>query len=194
MIGSLRGKIIGREKNWLELETGGIGWLVFLSSRDLSQLKVGEEQRLYIFHHVAENINDLYGFLRRRDRDIFSLLLSVNGIGPRTALEIFAVADGERILRAIAEADVAFFQQVRGIGKKGAQRIIVDLRSQVGEIKDLDLKSEFGGREEVYQALLNLGFRREEIQEALRMLPANLEKTEEIVKFALKKLAANRRE
>ncbi len=188
MIGSLRGPVTNKGDGWVEIETMGIGWFVFLSRRDLGKLAVGKEAKLFIAHYVAENSSDLYGFLQARDREVFQLLLSVSGVGPRTALEIFAVGNGERILRAIAEADVAFFQQVKGIGRKGAQRIIVDLKTKVGEVKSLDLRTGQGGNEEVYQALRNLGFQRAEIDQALRDLPQEVTATEEIVKFALQKL------
>ncbi len=191
MIGSLKGKITNKGLDWIELETGGIGWTIYLPPGDFSKAQIGDNKEFFIYHYVAEAASDLYGFSLQRDREVFGFLLSVNGVGPRTALGVFAVGNGERILRAIAEADVAFFQQVKGIGRKGAQRIIVDLKTKVGEVKSLDLRTGQGGNEEVYQALRNLGFQRAEIDQALRDLPQEVTSTEEIVKFALQKLGKN---
>jgi Holliday junction DNA helicase RuvA len=191
MIGSIRGKIIYKSRDRVEIETGGIGWEVFLSSQDLAKLSVGKEAELFIFHHVAETANDLYGFLSRKDKQVFALLLSVSGVGPKTAIEIFSAGNGERILRAVAEADVEFFRRVKGVGKKGAQRIIVDLKSKAGDIKELDLAQGRGGNDFVYQALRGLGFTQEEIAHSLRDLPEEIKSDSEIVKYALRQLAKN---
>ncbi len=188
MISSIRGRIIHKGIDRIEIDTNGIGWEVFLSKNGLSKVVMDEEIEIFTFHHLAEGCDLLYGFLSRRDKRVFEMLLSVSGIGPKISMEIFSVGNGDRILRAVSEADVEFFQQVKGLGRKGAQRIIVDLKSKVGNIKELDLKAEEGGNEIIYQALQGLGFTRKEISRSLRELPENLQSEDEIIKYALKQL------
>ncbi|MBL7159025.1 Holliday junction branch migration protein RuvA [Candidatus Microgenomates bacterium] len=191
MIGSLRGKIIYKNHRKIEIDVSGVGYEIFLSAHDLAKTKLDKEIEVFTFHHLAENTNTLYGFLSRTNKTVFEMLISVSGVGPKTAMEVFSAGDGERILRAVSEADVEFFQQVKGLGKKGAQRIIVDLKSKVGDIKELDLESGIGGREVVYQALQSLGFSRKEIVQSLRELPKDLESEDEIIKYALRRLGQN---
>ena len=105
-------------------------------------------------------------------------------------MSVLSVACGQRILQAIAEADVAFFEQVRGLGRKGSQRIIVDLKSKVGQIKELDLQDKVGNQA-VNQALRGLGFTKEEVSEALKELPNNVKEEDEIIKYALRQLGKN---
>lgn len=189
MIGSIRGKIIHKAIDKIEVDTNGIGWEVFVSPKALTKIKINQEAELFTYHYVAEGTDVLYGFLSRQDKQVFKMLISVSGVGPRTAIEIFSAGNGERILKAVSEADVEFFKQVKGVGKKGAQRIIVDLKSKVGEAEELDLKAEAEDKKLVYQALENLGFKRKEIHQALKDLPKDIkEEEEEIVKFALRRL------
>jgi len=188
MIGSIKGKIIYKGNNRIEIDVHGVGYEVFLSANELSKVALNKEVEIFTFHHLAENVNALYGFFSRKDKRVFEMLISVSGVGPKTSIEVFSAGNGERILRAVSEADVEFFQQVKGLGKKGAQRIIVDLKSKVGDIKELDLESGVGGREVVYQALQSLGFTRKEIVQSLRELPENLQSEDEIIKYALRRL------
>jgi len=186
MIGSLQGKIIFKADNRVEISTGGIGWEVFMSPADLNQINLGETAEIYTYHHVAEDKDDLYGFLKRKDKEVFEILLSVSGIGPKTALAIFAVGDGERIMKAISGAEVSFFRAVKGLGGKMAQRIIVDLKNKVGALRELDLTGESEGL--LFQALNNLGFTAEEIRAILPLLPPEATTDNEKIKAALKLL------
>lgn len=188
MIGSLTGKVIYKGLDKIEVDTNGIGWEVFTAPNDLAKIKLDSKIKIHIYHHVAQDKNVLFGFLTRKNKQVFIMLISVSGIGPRRALEIFSAGDGRHILKAVSEADVEFFKQVKGIGKKGAQRIIVDLKSKVGEIEELDLKAEAEEKKIVYQALESLGFNKKEIRQALKNLPAGIKNDEEIIKFALRKL------
>ncbi len=188
MISSLEGKITYKGPDWVEINVGGIGWQVFLPPSKLSRFTIDKEAKIFTYQRVAENIQELYGFITRKDKKVFELLISVSGIGPRTAMGIFSIGSGERILRAVAQADVEFFRQVKGLGNKGSQRIIVDLKSKVGSVKDLDLETGEGGNQLVYQALESLGFKKQEARSALKKLPGNIESDNEKIKFALKEL------
>lgn len=188
MIGSIRGKIIYKGHDRIEVDANGVGYEIFLCKSELSKIIINKEIEIFTFHHLAEGINALYGFLSRKDKRVFEMLISVSGVGPKTSMGIFFAGNGDRILRAVSEADVDFFQQVKGLGKKGAQRIIVDLKPKVGAIRELDLESGIGGREVIYQALQNLGFTRKEILQSLKELPKDLESEDEIIKYALRRL------
>lgn len=188
MISRLKGKITYKGTDWVEISAGGVGWQVFLPPGKLSRFSVGKKAEIFIYQRVAENIQELYGFVSRKDKRVFELLISVSGIGPRTAVGIFSIGDGERILRAVSEADVDFFRQVKGLGNKGSQRIIVDLKPRVGSVKELDLETGQGSNQLVYQALESLGFGRQESRSALRKLPKEIRSDNEKIKFALKEL------
>ncbi len=187
MISFLKGTIAFKGINKVEVEVNQIGYEIFVSSRDLAKLNLGEEKELFVFHHVAEDKNDFYGFLERTDKLVFEMLLSVSGIGPKTALSVFNVGDAQTILKAISKAEVNFFKQVKGLGGKGAQRIIVDLKSKAGSVIDLDFQT-VAIDETVYEALLGLGFSPNEARKALGKLPSELKTENEKIKYALKQL------
>lgn len=188
MIGSLSGKIIYKSFNKIEISTNGIGWEVYISPRDYNKISLNQKTTLHIYHHIAEKTNHLYGFLTRKNKNVFEMLLSVSGIGPKIAMEIFSTGTGEQILNAISQADVDYFQQVKGLGKKGAQRIIVDLKTKVGGLKDIDLKKD-PETKTIYNALLSLGFNNNEAVNVIKKIPSSLKTDEEKIKYALKSLA-----
>lgn len=192
MISRLKGTIIFKTNNKIELAVGGLGYEVYFSPKDITEVLPDGEIEIFTYHHVAEDKNELYGFLKREDKQVFELLLSVSGIGPKTALNIFTVGGGEEILAAITKADVDFFRQVKGLGQKGAQRIIVDLKNKVGAVVDLDFSMVEGGND-LYQVLFGLGFTRGEIAPILGKIPDDLKTENEKIKWALKLLGrANR--
>lgn len=189
MIGSLRGTIIHKSREKIEIDINGIGYETYLGSRDLNKVKNGEDVEVFTYHHISEDKNQLFGFINRSDKKIFEMLISVSGIGPKSAIGITSIGTSEQIIKAISEADVEYFKQVKGIGKKSAQRIIVDLKSEVGGVKDLDFKEE-AEHEIVYEALQNLGFHRSEIRKALADLPENIKSDDERIKYTLKELSS----
>jgi Holliday junction DNA helicase RuvA len=189
MIGSLRGQVIYKSREAVEIDISGLGYQVFLPTKELDKVKVGEDVELFTYHHLSENADDLYGFLDRESKQVFAMLISVASVGPKTALSILSIGSGERITKAIAEADVEYFKQVKGIGSKVAQRIIVDLKAAIGSVKELDLEEEGGQNEAVYQALQGLGFKRQEIRRALTDLPDEIETDNDKIKYALKQLS-----
>jgi len=187
MISKLSGKVTFKGTHKIEIDVNGVGYEVFASVGDLDKLKIGAEAEIFIYHHIAEDKNDLYGFLNRQDRLVFEMLIGVSGVGPRTAQNIFSIGSGEKILGAISKADVNFFKQVKGLGGKGAQRIIVDLKAKAGSVADLDFNLE-AEDESVFEALLNLGFMKGEARGVLTSLPEELKTENEKIKFALRQL------
>lgn len=187
MISFLSGKIIYKSINKIEIDVNGVGYEIFVSVSDLAKLTAGKNAEIFIYHNVAEDKSDLYGFLDRKDKQVFEMLLSVSGIGPKTALGIFGVGSGEKILSAISRADVNFFKQVKGLGGKGAQRVIVDLKDKVGSVADLDFNLE-SADEGVYEALLTLGFTKQEVRKVMGKMPPELKTEDEKIKFSLRSL------
>jgi len=192
MISFLQGTIIYKTSHKIEVLVNGLGYEIYFSPKDIPKVKLKDEVALFTHHHVAEDRNDLYGFLTREDKQVFEMLLSVSGIGPKTALNIFSIGGGEEIIKAITKADVDFFRQVKGLGNKGSQRIIVDLKNKVGSVTNLNFSAIDSG-EIVFQALLDLGFTQDEVRKVLVKIPENLTSEDERLKSALKLLGrANR--
>jgi len=193
MISSLRG-IIGRVgSNFVEVEVGGVGYEVQVSIKNY-ELRIGEEIKLFIYTAVSENEVRLFGFETVEDLDLFKMLITVSGIGPRTAAGILAEKKSEEIIKAIGEAEVDFFKKIKGIGLKSAQRIIVDLKSKVGGLGVLDLKSGYAKatadeEDDLYLSLKQLGFDRKEIEKVRQAMPIDLVVVEEQLGWCLKNLS-----
>lgn len=137
-----------------------------------SQMLVGDEVKLFIYMAVSENDVRLFGFKTREDLDLFKMLLTVSGVGPKTAAQISGGADSLEIIKAIGEAEVEFFKKIKGIGLKTAQRIIVDLKSKIGGLGELNLKDDLPLLEDdLVLSLKQLGFERREIEEVVKRLP-----------------------
>lgn len=169
MIAYLKGHILDKKLNQLTLLTGGVGYHVHVSPRTATAYKLGQQDaQLHIYTHVREDTLSLFGFTDERSKNMFTLLLSVSGVGPKIALAVEAVAPPAQIERAIAEADVDFFSRIPGLGKKTAQRIIVDLKPKLTSLKELDLSQEAGSSFiQVQAALRSLGFSAQESSEAI---------------------------
>ena len=171
MIAYLRGTVEERNDGSLVLDVNGVGYQVFVSTRTLAELPVrAEPVRLFTYEHVREAEHALYGFGTRDDRDAFELILSVAGIGPRTALNVFSVMSASETIAAIREGNASAFARVPGIGKKTAQRILLELQSKVGAIQTFIVQSAVpatGAVGEAIQALVELGASEERAQRAV---------------------------
>ncbi len=166
MIGSIRGKIILKTEKFLLVETGGIGYKINASVDVLSKVKkTGEEIMLFVHTHVREDAFDLYGFLDRTELEFFEMLLNVSGIGPRSALAILSIASIETLRKAIATSDISYLTKISGIGKKTAEKIVIELRDKVGtELEGSSLQVEL----DALLALKSLGYSQNEAREALK--------------------------
>lgn len=187
MIGALKGTIFAKNEKSVTVMVNNVGYRVHVSPALLSRLSEDDEVVLYIHSYVREDALELYGFSSQADLELFELMIDVSGIGPRTAIGILdRGSDGIR--KAVAEADVAFFTTVSGVGKKTAQRLIIELKPKIGDMVDLDLAGEISGEtQDVVNALQAVGFSQKEALVAVRNLPEGLESVEEKVKEALKK-------
>ena len=169
--------------NYIELEVSGVGYWLWMGKKSFGE---GEEVRVYTHMAVSENDISLYGFETWEELDLFKLLITVSGVGPRTAAQILAATGAEAVIKAIGEAEVEFFKRIKGIGLKTAQRIIVDLKSKIGGLGELNLKEELPLLEDdVVLSLRQLGFERREIEKVMVEIPKELATTEERLEWCL---------
>lgn len=181
MIGKLTGIIHSANQNPLIIDVHDVGYLVHVTPRFLSSLQIGKNS-LWIHPHIREDAFDLYGFQTQKDLLFFELLLTVSGIGPKTALLVIDRGVSE-VETAVKAGDVAFFTTIPRLGTKNAQKIIIELKGK------LDLTGESSGETKpMTQALLSMGFRRHEIIEALGKMEASDASLEQKMRKALKLL------
>ena len=187
MIGALKGKISVLNKNNILLFAQDVGYRVAVTGRSLEVLTPKEtEVFLYIHTHVKEVALELYGFLQQEDLALFELLIDVSGVGPKTAMLIMEYEE-KKIRAAIVSSDVEFFTGIPRIGRKNAQKIIIELKSKLGSLVDLDLSGRIEGQtKEVLDAMMAIGFKREEVRNLLRDMPENIVTTEDKIRWALK--------
>ena len=175
MIGSIKGKIIFKTDKFLIVETGGVGYKINVSPDSISkisalQLHSGQKETSEVFSfwihtHVREDALDLYGFLERSELEFFEMLINVSGIGPRSALAILGIASIETLRKAIATSDTSYLTKISGIGKKTAERIVIELRDKMGTSLE---GSSLQGELDALEALKSLGYSQNEAREALK--------------------------
>lgn len=199
MIGSLRGTLTDRTlAGQVLIEVQGIGYLVAVNPATAVALgEVGDDVFVWIYHHIREDAQTLYGFASRDERITFELLLGAHGVGPALAMAILSVHAPAELARAIADEDIAALCLVPGVGKKTAARLLVELKSKL-DVPDLEsarVASPNGQsaspRTDVHDALAGLGYSTEEIRDALRDLPADGDASA-LLREALRRLAGAR--
>jgi len=185
MISSLRGNIARVFGNYIEVEVSNVGYEVQIS--DLrSQISVGDEIKLYIYTSMNDSSISLFGFKTVEELDLFKMMITVSGVGPKTAMGIVGEKSSLEIIKAIGDANVDFFKKIKGIGLKTAQRIIVDLKSKIGGLGELDLRDNLPLLEDdLVLSLQQLGFERKEIESVTAKLPKDLDKLEEKLEWCL---------
>lgn len=184
MIGQLNGIISNTNRNPLIIDVGGVGYLVHVTQKFLDSIESQKKYTLHIHTHVREDSFDLYGFAQESELSLFELLLTVSGIGPKTALLVIdrGTAAAERAVRV---GDVDFFTTIPRLGKKNAQKIIIELKNKLGGMADLNLNGE---TKQMMEALLSMGFRRHEITEVLGKIDGDGNTLEQKMRQALKLL------
>lgn len=190
MIAYVSGKLVSKDPSEVVVGTGGLGYRLFVPISTLSTLpELGSEVKLFTFHYVREDALLLYGFATQDERRLFTQLLSVSGIGPKVALALLALATPAEIRSAIATSDTAFLGSVPGIGKKTAERIVVDLRDKVGTEDATGGSSAVSGTQEVVEALVGLGYSQAEARRAVGGVGSGVSGTDAILRASLKQLA-----
>ncbi|BBB32371.1 Holliday junction DNA helicase RuvA [Thermotomaculum hydrothermale] len=188
MIACVKGKVFEKEANAVIVMCGSIGYRLFVSFQTLSKLEKDKEYLFYTHHFVKEDRNELYGFLEKKELFLFQKLISIGGIGPKTALAILSPFSVDKVENAILEGNTNFLVKIPGIGKKTAQRIILELKGQL--VKDESERVDIP--DEVYQILLNLGYKRKEIDRVLKDISQSdldTKSVEDILKLCFERLS-----
>jgi len=194
MIGSLRGSVLDRlDDGRVLVEVAGVGYLVTVTPRTLAELEPTSPVFLYVHHHIREDTQTLFGFLRRDERAAFDILIATHGIGPALAVAILGTHAPAALVDIVAGNDLGALTLVPGVGKKTAERLLVELRNRLS-LPMLDPLSTNGSGTNVgnvREALSGLGYASEEIREAMRELPESAS-AEELLRDALRLLGARR--
>lgn len=185
MIGFLQGTVILRSKDSVVVDVNGVGYRVMLSAHALERCS-GTVQ-LFIYTHVREQEISLYGFLTEDEQEMFELLISVSGIGPKAALNILSIADVRTLSTAIAHKDTTILTKVSGIGKKTAEKVIVELSGKVLAPADIRVADALVHADAI-DALRSLGYSAVEARDALGSVPKDIKDVGECVRIALKNL------
>jgi len=190
MISFLRGKVSYKLKNKIILELNNIGYSVFIGDNFLNDLKIGEETEVFTYQQVKEDIFDLYGFKTLEELDFFELLLSISGIGPKSALGVLSMAKLDDIKQSIMAGDSNLLTKVSGIGKKTAERVVLELKDKLfkmGGSYNLSSNNCFSGDE--IEALVGLGYSWNQARTALNQVDKNITDSGERIKEALKRIS-----
>ncbi len=196
MIGFLRGRVAYLLTDYALLDVQGVGYRVFISGATRQKLRLHEEAQLFTYMSVREDAIQLYGFASQEEYDIFQLLISVSGIGPKVALGVLSHITTEGLCKAIQQKQTSILTKLPGIGKKTAERLVLELKDKVAFSSDTDEELTLTNADEVpddmlaetQAALEALGYTQAEIVPVLRQA-AKGKTTEAIIKLALKQLS-----
>lgn len=191
MIATLTGIVSEKLADVVVLDVHGVGYGLLVPTEDYGKLVSSNEAKLYIYEHIREQSHDLFGFLTRDTKALFEQLLDVNGVGPKMALNVLSVGTSSAVRQAIAGGDVKYIQQANGVGKKVAERVVVELKDKVG-LAGVDLASTglLQGEamllgDEAVEGLVSLGYSPQDAAKALENVEPTLS-TEDRIKQALR--------
>jgi Holliday junction DNA helicase RuvA len=191
MIATLNGVVSEKLGDMVVLDVQGVGYGLLVPAEDFGRLASGEQSKLYVYEHIREQAHDLYGFVSRDTKQLFEQLLDVNGVGPKMALNVLSIGSSTAVREAIAGGDVKFIQQANGVGKRVAERLVVELKDKVG-LSGVDLQStgllqseSLLTQDEAVEALVALGYAPADAAKALQGIDDDLP-TQERIRLALK--------
>jgi holliday junction DNA helicase RuvA len=190
MIAKLTGIVSDIGPRYAVIDVGGIGYKVSVTDDALHSLKIGAKIALMTYLAVREDALDLYGFASKKEKDFFQLLIGVSGIGPKSALNILSLVTADTLLSSIQTGSVAHLVKVSGIGKKTAEKIVLELRDKLGSIADMGMEFAAGMSSDMdaILALQALGYDADEAREALKKIGKEIVDIGDKVKAALKQL------
>jgi len=189
MISYLRGKIIFRGDDFIILDVGGVGYRVFLSFKNIKNLENGQEVELFTSCFLRRDTLELYGFFSLEEMEFFELLNKISGIGPKASLSVTSLGTLDELKKAIEDNNEKFFEGIKGVGRKKIQKIILEIG---GKIKNFGLskKPSYSPEDKkLLEALLRLGFSRQEIKKVISEIPPHIKDFPDKVKFSLSKLS-----
>lgn len=171
MIARIEGIIIYNTDKFIVVDVSGVGYKLYVTAETLVSITLGEHASFWTYMSVRENAIDLYGFKNTNELSFFELLLDVSGIGPRSALSTLGVAPVDTLKRAIATGDTSYLNKVSGIGKKTAEKIIVELRDKLQDYKnETDTPGLLRDESDIVEALKSLGYSQNESRDALKQV------------------------
>ncbi len=185
MITRIEGKIVHITDKFVVVDVSGVGYKIYITNDSLLSCELNNQKIFWTYTAVRENSLDLYGFPNTEELNFFELLLDVSGIGPRSALGILGIAPIETLAKAIAMGDTSYLNKVSGIGKKTAEKIVIELRDKLKMFKGENGDS-LRDEGDVIEALKSLGYSQAEAREALRSVTPETEGTNAKIKQALK--------
>lgn len=190
MIATLRGQVSEKLLDAVVIEVGGVGYEVVLTAEDFGSAITGTEFSVYIYEAIREDAYNLYGFRQRASKTLFTQLLGISGIGPKVAMSVMSAASIGQLQRAIAGGDAEILRGVAGVGKKTAERIMVELRGKVdigaGADDPAGASVTVDAADPVYEALIGLGYTAGQAASALSQLEPSVQGDEQRLKAALK--------
>ncbi len=192
MIAYIKGKVLNKGRGYVIVVAQDIGYQVFVNPTMITEISVGQSVELYTHHHVREEALDLYGFRLPEELEMFEMLLSISGIGPKSALGVLAIATVPEIRETIAQGDSSLLTKVSGIGKKTAERIVLELREKVAAL-DAGRRQAGGvsASSDEIDALMALGYSLQQAREALKSVDAETKESGQRIKEALRNLGKN---
>lgn len=189
MISLIRGKILFKTDGGVTVLTaGGVGYEIKMSEKSAAGLKTGEETEILTYLAVRENAMDLYGFKDEAEKDLFLKLLTVSGVGPKTALHILSLGDPAEVGSAINRGDAEYLTKVSGIGRKTAERIVLELKDKVNSSQSAVRSPQSDALGDVVDGLIALGYSALEAREAARQLSPEGKTSEQLLKEALRRI------
>lgn len=187
MIAYLSGRVVSKEERSIVLDVSGVGYFVYVPRRFSESVNEEQSLKLFIYTHVREDELSLFGLPTREEWSFFKLLITVSGVGPRLALDIMN-APMKNVRQAIAKKDGAYLTTIPGIGKKTAERIFVDLEGKMKAetlLESSEEGSEMPQQEDILNALLSLGYHRQQVLQGLKRVPSEIHGEEAIIKYFL---------
>ena len=186
MIGCVEGKVIFKGERYAILSVSGIGYKIFVSAGVGKNLEMGKETKLWTHLHVKEEALELYGFLHQAELEFFELLISISGIGPKSALGVLSVAPIDTIKRAISTGDTSYLTKVSGIGRKTAEKIVLELKDKMGFGKTTYAGEELKEDADILDALVSLGYYQKDARDMIQKIPHDIKGRDKRLKEALK--------
>jgi Holliday junction DNA helicase RuvA len=187
MIAHVSGEVVEKTQSALIIDVGGIGYEVLVATGDFESANLGEKVKLYTHDHLRENAHELFGFSHLTAKRLFEMLISVSGVGPKMALAILSLGDAETTRSAIASGDHPFVQRASGVGKRLAERIVVDLKDKLGAPGVITTIGRPIAGDDALDALLALGYSLQDANEALAQVDPKLD-VQARIKTALKNI------
>lgn len=190
MIVILRGVVSEKLNEQIVLDVAGVGYGLIVTTADYDRSNIGSESKFYVYEHIRENSYDLYGFLSLESKTLFEQLLGVKNIGPKAAMAVLDIGDTTIVRSSIASGDIKFLQTAKGVGRRAAEQMVVELRDKIGAVvtdaaEGVVYRSGVNLQDEAIEALVSLGYSPHDAALALE----NVDKTlsaEERIKQALK--------